>query len=335
MTIRDKALYNLLRINWLEDPSIEVQSWQIEDYREIPIGVLFERLRKLGISLTQDSFLKYSENYDTPEELTDFLWIKDEDAQEYDQAYLILFELWRRLLPEKQSLSIFCNELDHRIYLYDKKILPDEELIQDALGDLEDILDQSVDDGEAPGRVFKSIAEHYAHDLENFIYDYISDQIDAGNEVYASELLDAFYEYIDDQKWFDFLRARLFASTDFEDANSMLRRLLELLQESPDLDLLMEIVSFLVHTGDPQLFLDSAAQAVQLIKTEGDFQDLIGLAADYYRLLDNEEDCQFLQKVLKQRSQKDCAASLQPSDKGLAAFAEFLKSKIAKESLAE
>ena len=127
MQLRDIALYNLLKINWLEDPSIDVEAWQVEDYRKISYEELFERLEKLGISLTQESFFIYSENVSTPEQLLEFLWIHDDEAKEYDQAYLIIFELWRRLLPEKQSLSIFCDELDYRIELYDKKKLEDEE----------------------------------------------------------------------------------------------------------------------------------------------------------------------------------------------------------------
>ncbi|HSW87412.1 MAG TPA: hypothetical protein VLG49_07955 [Rhabdochlamydiaceae bacterium] len=324
MQIHEKALYNLLRINKLEDSSVDALPWQVEDYRKLSTDQMFKRLKKLGISLTQDSFLTYAKSCDSPEALTEFLWTKDENAQEYDQTYLLLFELWRRLLPEEQSLSIFCDELDYRIHLYDKKLLSDDALIQDILKDLEDILDRGADEGENPKKVFNSLAEHCAHDLERFLYDYIAEQIDDGNDMYASELLDGFYEYVPDRRWFDFLRARLFAATDFEGATTMLRRLIDSAQEEPDFDLLLEIVSFLVHSTDPRLFLDSASAAFQLIKTESDFQDLVGLAAEYYRLSDREEEDLFLKKLLGTRSKNDLSAFLPASDKGMAQFAEFL-----------
>jgi nucleoid-associated protein YejK len=66
-----------------------------------------------------------------------------------------------------------------------------------------------------------------AHDIEAFLYDYIIEQMDEGNEIYASELLDGFYDYISDKKWFDFLKARLFALSDSEDSESLLLGLLE------------------------------------------------------------------------------------------------------------
>lgn len=327
MQLRDRALYNLLRISSREDPSMQVKPWQVEDYRKVSEEALFDRLKELGIPLTHKSFTAYSEGCNTPEELVEFLWTEEEKTEDFDQAYLILFELWRRLLPEKQSLSVFCDELDYRMDLYDQKLLVDEEPMQEVLKDLEDLLDQNVDEGGDPKEVFLSVAEYCAHDLENFIYDYISDQIDDGNEIYASELLDGFYEYVGDPKWFDFLKCRLFLPTDIEKAARIIRGLLEVLQETPDFDLLLEMTAFLAHTEDSQLFLDASLQAFLQMRTEEDFQDLVSLISEYYRLRDNEEEMLFLQKILEARKGKDLSAIPHPSDDLLKEFSHFLASK--------
>ncbi len=244
MQLQTKALYNLVRMNWLDDPTLQVEPWQVVDYRTLEVSELLARLKALDISLTEGSFLSYAEKCNSPEELTDCLWLDPEDLKGSDQAYLLLFELWRRLLPEKYSLSLFCDELDRRIYLYDQGDLIDDEPIQEILKELEDILDGHVDRGADPKETFQRVSEYCAHDLENFIYDYLLDLIEAGNDLTASELLEGLYEYVAHVKWFDFLRARLFTASDAEEAGRRFQRLLEQLQEEPDPELLLEIKDF-------------------------------------------------------------------------------------------
>jgi hypothetical protein len=267
--------------------------------------------------------LGYADSSETPEDLTAILFVEDETPEKYDQAYLLIFELWRRLLPDKRCLSIFCDELDHQIEEYDRGLMTDEEPLLAVLKELEDLLDESVDDGADPKQVFGSVASYCAHDLENFLYDYITDQIDAGNETTASELLDGFYDYIPDQKWFDFLRVRLFFSTDPEDANILLRRLFDTLQETPDINLQLEMVGFLAHTGEPHQFVEAMIQSLRQLKSEQDFQDLIVLTVDYYRLLDNEKESEFFSKLLQKRQKLAKDQTLAVSDPDLKEFIVF------------
>jgi hypothetical protein len=119
METRGHALYNLIRMNWLEDPTLPVEPWQVEDYRLLPDEEIYSRLEKLGISIDQARFIEYALHFTSPEEMTETLWV-DEELDNFDQAYLLIFELWRRFLPEKQSLSIFCDELDYLIDRYDE-----------------------------------------------------------------------------------------------------------------------------------------------------------------------------------------------------------------------
>jgi hypothetical protein len=318
MQFNGKSLYNLLRSSWLKDPTIEVEPWMVEDYRSLEIEELFSRLNRLGIVLEQGSFLLYAEKSDSPEELLDCLWIEEESLKEQEHLYLIIFELWRRLLPNRRSLTLFCDQLDFSIECYEENPIEMGETIQEILKELEDVLDQNVDLREgSPKEIFLSLQECCAHDIESFLREYISDQIDLNNELYASELLDGFADYVGDSRWFDFLRARLFALSDAHEGNLMIGGLLEELEEEPDLNLLIEMSSFLVHAGDPSLFIRAVKQALPLFKYEGEFQDLLKLTVDYFRCLDKEDKAETIQEILQRRSSQyhpDSAIDLSQKD---------------------
>jgi hypothetical protein len=330
MHFRGKALINLLRNNWLQDQTISIEPWQVEDYRLFSLEEIFERLKELHIALNEESFLLYAENCEAPEELLDYIWMKEEATEkERDQAYLLLFELWRRLLPEKRTLSIFCDELDERIGRYDLAPAENEESIQEILTQLEDILDESVDLGADPKEVFLSIEEFSAHDVENFLYDYIVHQIEQGDATYASELLDGFYAYVTDPRWFDFLRARLFALADPHEANLIIAGLLEILEEAPDFDLLFEIATYLSHAGNPSLFLHAVRQASHLIETEEDLQDLSTLLLKFFQGMEQIEKEKAVQNFLTKRKSRshgkdDFHADVEQFSKLLNEFSETL-----------
>ena len=99
MHLKGKALFNLLRIHWLEDPKSEVKKWQVDDLRKLDIGELFSRLKKLGLILDEQGFYLYAENCASPEELVDFIWVESEDLEGQDQAYLLFFELGEGCFP--------------------------------------------------------------------------------------------------------------------------------------------------------------------------------------------------------------------------------------------
>src|ERR1700691_81201 len=173
MELKGKALFNLLRMSWIENRNSDVKQWQVEDLRDLSIEDLFSRLKKLGLILNEESFYLYAENCDSPEELADCVWFEEDDLEGHDIAYLLLFEMWRRLLPGKLCLSVFCDELDQLIELYDQGGLDKEEPLQNALSILEDILDDAYDEEEGdPQLIFDEIAGYCAHDLESFIFDY-------------------------------------------------------------------------------------------------------------------------------------------------------------------
>ncbi|NGX39985.1 MAG: hypothetical protein KR126chlam1_01325 [Chlamydiae bacterium] len=313
MDVKGRALFNYLRMNWEEDPSIVVEPWQVEDYRQLSEEELYQRLEALGIALDHGRFLGYAAEAPSPEELIETLWV-DESEENLDNAYLLLFELWRRLLPGRQSLSIFCDELDHLIDHFDRGTLENEEAIQNALSDLQGILDEQSDRGEGPKALFREISLYCAHDLESFIYDFSSKQIDEGNSTTASELIDGFSLYITDKKWFDFLQQRLISPVDGEEAEHMLLRLFEELEGEPDFDLLLEIARQLVNKGSVSHFIRAVLLARGSIQSEQDFQELLALTSEFYRLLDHEVESKELALILKERQGNDLDAPLSPDE---------------------
>lgn len=324
METRGRALYNLLRMNWQEDPTLPVEDWQIEDYRALATEELFERLEEFDIHLDESRFLEYVEAVASPEELIETLWVK-EDSLDFDKAYLLIFELWRRLAVENPSLSIFCDYLDGLIDLYDREALEDERALQDALADLERVLDEHVDQGGDPQEIFREITLYFAHDLESFLYDYISDKIDQELFVYASEVYDAFEPYIEKEKWFDFLQVRLLANTDQEEANQALSQLIEEQQKQPDLEFLLEIARYLIHRGTISYFIQIVLLTRSLLETEQDFQELLAITSQFYTLLDREEKAEKVKEMLKARSVFPLEKEIAENDKSVREFFELVE----------
>lgn len=326
MDIERRALYTSLRLNWLKDPTIAVQDWQVEDYREMPYSVLFERLRNKGINLDRVGFIALADHQDTPEELTlEILAERNYDSDLHDQTYLVTFELWRRLLTEKPCLSIFCDEFDHQIHIYDEGEIDNSEQIQDIIANLQVILEENSDQGADPHTVLEYLATGCAHDVESFLLDYIADQIDNSNFSYASELIEGFSEYINDHKWFELQRVRLYAQNDPRGANRMIQQLLDECQESEDcLDFYLEVLHFLATEGDASFFRTVLAKALPMLKSEEDFQDLLDICLEYHQNRDNNGKVVAVQSLQTSRRNKNQTQLLDPQDNALSALRQLM-----------
>lgn len=317
-SIERRALYNLLRMNWLNDPCMTVQTWQVEDYRSLPFATLFERLKQLDIHLDRTSFVAYADESDSPEELTDHL-IGDRQlkADVEDQIYLLVFELWRRLMSEKPSVSIICNELDYQIHAYDSGKLESSTGLQDALANFVLVLDENVDEGVPPKEALQLVSAFCANDIEMFLYDFISEQIDEENDSYAHDLLDDFSAYLEGNKWFDLLRARLIGQSNRKGANKILAQLIEDQLEKNELEFNLELLSFMTEIGDPQTFKTILRFTIPLLQTEEDFQDLLHICIDYFHRLDDESQEQALHRLLQTRANRALNQSFDPKDPDL------------------
>jgi hypothetical protein len=326
MHLERRLLYNSLRMNWLMNPSLPVHPWQVEDYRLLTLEQLFQGMKVLDFALDRVSFVALAENAESPEELTDDL-LADSDlsAEEQDKIYLLIFELWRRLVPEKPSLSIFCDELDYEIYRYDTGEAKSPEAMQDILANLAVVLDENVDAGADPHEAFQTIAKGCANDIGTFIYDFIADQIDQGNEPYAIELLEDFSEYVSETKWFDFLHARVLSKKDPEGTNEVLNKLTKEALKRPDLEFNLELLSFMVLVGEKELFVKLVKQSMPMLKYEEEFQDLLSICADYCNCLDLDKEEQLVLAILEKRSQIPFEAAIQENEPQLAELLKILK----------
>ncbi len=328
MDIAQKALYNSLRISWLQDDQISVEPWKVEDYRLLDVEALFSRLLQRELFLDRTSFKTYADQFDSPEELTQWL-IDSEDLspEDYDQVYLVIFELWRRLCAEKPSISILCDELDLQIYHYDQGAVEYLEALQDAINNFHSVLEENVDQGMQREEVFSAISEFCAHDLEHFFYDYIADQVDAQDTDYATELLDAFYPFVIDKKWFDLLKARLVNIRDFHEANTMIKQVFEANVEeaTASLALNLDILSLMVQGGNYDLFLQIVEHTLTLIECEEEFIELLTVTADFFRCLDQEGTQEKIEQLISKRAHKEKADPIKQSDSDVAFFKALLK----------
>jgi hypothetical protein len=328
-SIERRALYNLLRMNWLNEPTLSVESWQVEDYRSVHLSDLFERLRQFNIQLDRVSFIAYADECDSPESLTEHL-IGDRNLNttEEDQIYLLIFEIWRRLMSEKPSLSILCNELDYQIYLYDNQQLENTGALQDALTHFIQILDENVDEGIAPGHVLKLIETHCANDIETFLYDFISEQIDEGNESYSHELLEDLDAYLGNNKWFKLLRIRLCEQTQSKTAQRIVGQIVEEHLNDQDLDYNLEFLSVLAEMGDHTIFRLIIKHTLPLINVEEDFHDLLAIALDYFHRLDQSQQEMTLKAIIEKRSKHPLDETILAQDPDFAAVGRLFNLKV-------
>lgn len=300
MAYKGRSLYNLLQMNLKQNPDLDVETWQVEEYRSLSNEELFNRLESHQVFLDEKHFLLYVDECDAPEDLADMLCV-EEDFTKHEQVFLAVFELWRRLAPHKQSLSIFADELDHLIEEYEEGVTSRDEQLQAALLSFQRILDDNVDEGGDPISGFELFAAFSCHDLEVFIYEYVAHQIDCESDLYASELLEGFYEYVKNKRWFDFLRLRLVSAVDLEEANVMVERLIESLQESPDIQLLLEVLHFLVYVGESEPFNLAFQNALDLVETEEDLHEVLVIASDYMNCLEKFKEEEVINQLIEKR----------------------------------
>lgn len=296
MEFQGRAFYNLLQINYLEDPSLDVARWQIEDYRNFETARLFGSLEELGISLDERSFCDHANECATPEELFEVLT----DAPD-DRPYLLIFELWRRLIKDEQPLSIFCDELDYLCLLYDLDKLENSDLLFEKFEELESIVDDSFDEGLSEEEIWDSLKPYLAHDLETFLFDYCLDLLDEGLFTEVSELIGGFHSYVHDKRRFDFLLLPLLFETDESEAEIMAERLIEELTEEPDLELLFELLRLSASATESDLFLEVFNVAKTQASNEADLRELAEIVCDYLNFNDYEKDEQQLRKILGER----------------------------------
>lgn len=331
MEIERKALYNALRINAkdMPAPDPEMKPWQLCNYRQLSSEELFQTLDQLGLRLDKARFLAFAENYDTPEDLADDLSDGVASSGDIeDQIYLLLFELWRRYQPEKQSLSIFCDELDHCIEQYDEGDLTAVEKIHDAIANLQAVLDENVDEGADPEEVFTAIQNNCANDIEAFLYNYLCDQLEAGDADYAQEVFEGLERYMTQGAWVQLLKARLWVASDPDRALQEVEDLIDTAEEDLGLELYFELLHVLVQCGNSHLFHQVVRMMTPLLEKEEDFQDLLELCAAYYACLDLEPQEKKMRTLLDKRALRAADTPFALQDPDMTSMMEIISQEI-------
>ncbi len=309
MKVASKALYNSLRISAWQDPDISVEAWQIEDWRALAQEELFKRLGDYGLVWDRATFISYANEYDSPEELVEDLIEQEEDeleeggVQKQDCLYLLIFELWRRLVPEKQSLSLVCDELDEQIFAYDRATLERREPLEDALSSFYTLLQESLDNGLSHEEVFSAVVEYCANDIPSFLYDYMSELLDQHENSYAEELLEQFYPFMPEKCWFDLLLARLVAVHSTRQAALRIRQIFLDHLPNPDINLNFEILAYLSHGADIEFFKEVALHTIGLIDAEEDVVELLHVTHEFFGSYGRADIQRELERLMQRRSQ--------------------------------
>jgi hypothetical protein len=310
-----KALYNSLRITFREDPTLRVYPWQVEDYRKLSTEELFADLQQMGLHLDRTLFAALAEEVDSPEDLTMHLISDEQESPEaFDRVYLYVFELWRRICPEKQTIALFCDELDHQIDLFDSEDRGHSEPIEDAIAQLETILEDNLEEGGNPQELFRSISEGCAHDVEGFLYDFIEGLIEHGNRTYAEELIETFTPFVLDPKWFRLLNLKTAALVDLDEAKRLMTSLVVEAEKAKDLEFNFALLDQAAQTAEKEAFFSLLKQSIPLLKTEGDFTDLLGSCEDFAHYADAEAVEKEIQTMQVDKSKISPEASLSPKD---------------------
>ena len=291
----------------------------MDDYRLKSLEGLFQELSRLGINLDQRHFLAFCDELETPEDLADLLAseAEEEDPARSDQIYLIVFELWRRLIPEKQTLSLFCDEFDHLIDLYDVGKINSPEPIEDMIATFIELLSEANDRGNDPQTLYESVLHGCAHDVEGFLYDFIAMQIEARNFTYAEELTETFLPYVIDTRWFKFLQTQVLSDSDPDRARLLIQELVKECKKEPEPDFNLELLAYLAKTGEERSFLQLVQTTMPLLKTEEDFWDLLSSFEDYYHFKDRENEEKFISDLRMKRHHNDPTDAIHPADPDL------------------
>ncbi len=302
---RGRALFNLLQVRYKNQtlPS-SVEGWQVEEYEKASLAQLFSRLKKLGLNLSEKSFLEVATDVENPEVLLQLL-AADRESKIKLQIYLLVFELWKRLLPERKPVSVLCDELDHEIERLKTEKYFDSQLVQEILLNLQHLFERAVDDGYIPVKVFVIINSYLAHNLEVFLYGYIKYHLDQQNETEASEWIDGFYRYVPDKIALDFLKFRLLYRSDLQDAVKILDSLVERILEANAQKIAFDLLEFLSRFGTSDLFISTFKKMVPLIQTEKDFIAMLNIAGDFYQGLDKEMEESQIRQLVESRKNID------------------------------
>lgn len=293
--LRSRLKYNQLRMRALEE-DVDAPRWMLEDYRKLSWRRLQQDLQALGV-VNDLGILKAScESVESFEQWYAVL-IQQGNFSTTDQEHLwlVAFEVWRRFYPEQQSFETLCDDIDDMIFRYETGSIRDEQ-VQDLLHRIVELIEQQSRSKRAAKQMFAALDASCAHGLELFIYDYIDDQIHAQASSCAIDLLDHFQDLVQEDRWLQFLRARLAPGPEVFSAFMHLLSQFDQDRHSSDIELAFEILAYLCECNLSNIFAKYCAWLMRQKLDKEEEEDLCDLIDEY---LHNHKEDKFLPKMLK------------------------------------
>ena len=274
MLLQRRAVYNLIH---LPDATglDELEPWQKENYRKLPDHTLLNRLQEQGMTIPKlSTFQELASNFSSPDEMA------DEMAPEKDEIYLLLFELWRRHLPQQRCPSVFCDELDFQISCFEEGDFKKKAELEEIVEYLLQIFEDHVDEGADPAAIYHAFQEYCAHDLDGFLYGYFTFLIAEKRAEYAYELLEGYYPFVRDRSFFDFLLARIAILYNEKEGKAFLEKTIKKVKR---LDLAEEMLLYLSEEKEHGLLCLTAQKSLPMIEDEESFNELIDLLSLHFQ----------------------------------------------------
>lgn len=225
------------------------------------------------------------------------------------------------------SVTLFCQELDKLIESYEKEE-PLHLEMADQLAALQYLLDEHVDTGMLPSVAFNEIQKRLTHDLEEFLYHVIYDEIEIGEISYAKELLEGFDRYFQERKWFDYLWARIEAEEDPEEGFERIDELLHRFQDEKPVDYFLEILTFLALRGTHEQFVKHAERVLQSLSIERDFREFLHAVSSHYHYLSLHTLACATEKLLHSRFSRAETQLIDYQDVGITEVQQILRQKL-------
>lgn len=308
MLFSGRGYYNLLWLQKLRGLPVSAESWESKDYRKIPLETLWNELSSLSLYFNSESFTAFCAPLDSPEELIQILM--PEEGEEKNKVYLLIFELWRRLLPAKESVSIFADQLDRKIAAYEK-YKDDLELLS-ALNQVVDILESNTITDDPPEAIFERLCLYVAHDLESVIYTYIDSGLTDDSHLDSRLLLiDHFMPYVKDKSRLQFLRLKSMPVDFSYEREKLAEHIISSLQEKINIPLSIDLLFYFIEKRDKELFSEFFSFLISSVAEEKILVKLLDVLMEYHATFGRQEKQNqvyaFLQKHLDKNQEVDIA----------------------------
>lgn len=290
-SLETKALYNSLRMMGRRMKLSPQDSWKVADWRGRESTALFNELKEMGVVLDPPLFYQWAAHCETPEDLFDFLFMEEgEESAEWeeerkDHLYLLLFELWRRLVPEKRSLSLVADEIDHVLFAFDSgKEMVDEEM-ENALEEWVRLLNRLHDEeGLSAKEALHAIEPHFAHSVPDCIIDFLLDVSERGESERYGPLFEKVRPFLTlEPLWAKIVELRFCLREDMTLVNKKLGDLVAHVLTTPDVEceVIFALCDISLKLERGELFLRLLERVAPCLQEQEDVEVVVHLLADF------------------------------------------------------